>query len=252
MRATIRRWYGEPALVEAVFEMRPQHPGDAAPPRLSDDARSTLRSRLRGFSEGHQQLETHAPVSRYSVADGQNETDNDTFRTCTWNEERNRAVQFDAGICAFNVLAPYGHYEDHLPSLNRVIQTYLDVNEVEVRSSCSQRYLNIFRLQPFERPDELFSFYPPLPTALMEKHVAVRLQVEAVEFRNGVCDVRLWRHEATDEEVTYRMEVISRSNTPVASEVDAILEWHQIAHDAVNRAFDMSITPTCRKRLREL
>ena len=103
-----------------------------------------------------------------------------------------------------------------------------------------------------ERPNELFSFYPPLPEAIVDRHVAVRLQIEAVEFRNGVCDVRLWRHEASDDEVVYRMELISRSHSPVDCDIDAILEWHQLAHDAVNRAFDMSITPTCRKRLREL
>ncbi len=252
MRATVRRWYSEPALVEAVFEMRPDQPGDALVHGLDNEAVQAMLGRLRGFTARTEKLEVHAPVSRYDVAPGQHATDGDAFRVCTWNEDGDRGVQFGGGVCAFNVLSPYGHYEDHLPSLRRIIQTYLEVGNIEVGFHCAHRYLNVFPLQPFEKPNDLFCFYPPLPANLVDDHVAVSVRIEAVKFRNGACTVRLWRHELHDEVVVYRMESASRSDIPVEADVDAILEWHQIAHDAVNRAFDMSITPVCRKRLREL
>ena len=249
MRATVRRWYSEPALVEAMFALRPVG-ADAAAPDLDSDGIDAMRQRLRGFRTAPQQLAANAPVSRYEAL-GDDAGDGPT-RLCLWNDERNRAVQFGPGVCAFNVLAPYGHYEDHLPSLQRLTQTYLEVANLPDGLDCSQRYLNVFDLLLAEHADELFSFYPPLPAPLIAKHIHVAVHVEAVEFENGDCTVHLWRGTAGATHVDYRLEVVSRSRHPVAADTEALLQWQQRAHQAVNRAFEMSITPACRKRLREL
>lgn len=253
-RATVRRWYGDPALVEAIFEIKPEHTGDMRRARLDAPAMEQMAARLRGFDHRTERLELHAPTSRYGLPPSQHQTSDgaDSYRTCLWNEEQSRCVQFGGGLCAFNVLTPYGHYEDHVPLLRRVFQTYLEAAALDAGVRCAHRYLNVFGLKPFERPDELFSFYPPLPQALIQKHVAVSLRIEAVSFRGGVCTVRLWRHAVDELEVCYRMEVEAQSTASVKPSTEAILQWHQIAHDAVNQAFDMSITPACRKRLREL
>ncbi len=252
--AFVRRWYGRPVIAEVVFELWAT-PDDSC--GWHDTSHANMVDRLPGFSGRLEWLAEDAAASRYraragSASDGLLEATGDgTDRLCRWNDDGNRAIQLAENMCSYNVFPPYGHFEDHLPSLDKVITAYLNEAEHAAVDVLGQHYLNVFRLGPEESARELFTFFPPMPKPIVG-HVPIRLELEMEHFHNGVTLVRLSLDARDDDVASYILEVEARSRRPMPPDPEAILQWHHIAHESVNRVFELSITPKARERMKEL
>jgi uncharacterized protein (TIGR04255 family) len=244
----IRRWYAAPALVEAILELRCV-PAMAEP--WTESRTQGLAERFPGFSTAPERLAVDAPRSRWGQAPGSSEPRaGRAHRVCAHNEDRTRAVQYGPGICALNVFQPYGHFEDHVPTWRRLVEAYLRVADLPAIDAAEQRYVNHFVLGRRERPSTLFRVYPPLAENLA--HPPLALELETSTFDGGTACVSLRRTGADDDRVDYRLEVVARADAPLAADVEAIVQWHHVAHMAVNEAFETSVTDECRTRMRQI
>jgi uncharacterized protein (TIGR04255 family) len=249
MRSSVRRWYAEPAIVEAVFEIRA-----AAAAPWDDDSYARMSARFPGFSGEQYWVDGDAPTSRYGLAPptpAQHPTGG-MRRLYRANPERTRAIQFGPRLCAYHALKPYGHYEDHVMPVQRLVDAYLAEEHPTVIGGAQQHYVNEFRVARRERPSALFTFYPPLPEELQREHAEIHVEVAMHSFADGATSVRLRRVAVDNASATYHLEVIARSVRALEPDADALTRWQNLAHVALNHSFELSITAECRKRLRQV
>jgi uncharacterized protein (TIGR04255 family) len=168
------------------------------------------------------------------------------------NAEGHRAAQWGPGVVAYNVLPPYGHYEDHVPSWTNLVEAFLGVERPTTLDWAEQRYVNEFTLARSERPGDFFVFYPPLPDDRERRHSLTRLDLDAAEFEGGSVQVSLLRIAADAEAVRYQLVVVASSRTGPGADVDDVIRWHNVSHHAINEAFERVITGETRKRMRQL
>lgn len=244
----IRRWYAAPALVEAAFDLRCEAALDQP---WNEAGLRDLANRFPGFATGLEHLDPRAAIARWGAEpDVPAPRAGGPHRVCAFSEDRTRAVQYGPGICALNVFQPYGHFEDHVPTWRRLVEAYLRVADVPCVDRAEQRYVNAFVLGRRERPSALFRTYPPLAEDL--DHPPLRVELETHTFDGGATTVTLQRTGADDDRVGYRLEVVSQADAPLEPEVEAVLQWHHLAHMAVNEAFETSVTDACRTRMRQI
>jgi uncharacterized protein (TIGR04255 family) len=249
MRASIRRWYADPAVVEAVFEIR----AVAAAP-WDPEMYQRMAARFPGFDGAEHWLSPDAPVSRYRASFGEDLPDDDADgrRVYRATPEGTRAVQVGPGVCAYHVRKPYGHYEDHVTQLQRLFEAYLAEERPMLVGHAEQRYINEFRISRNERPSALFSFYPPLPEELQRRHTDLRVEVGMLVFEGGATTIILSRVATDATHVVYHLEVVARSTHALAADTDVLTRWHNLAHSSVDESFELAITAECRKRLRQV
>jgi uncharacterized protein (TIGR04255 family) len=243
-----RRWYADPKIVEAVFAIR----ADAAPAApWPNDAYQRLASRFVGFSNHEERLPLDAPVARRRSG-RTTPAPGTPYRVLRTNHDSSRAVRWGPGICAFNVFPPYGHYEDHTPTLHHVLEAYLAEEEPRTVGGAEQRYINELVLARGERPSDFFTFYPPVGDELQRAHARIHLEVDTATFAGGVVAFSLTRADDTAEGVRYVLEVSTRSVRALVADADAIVQWHNLAHNALSVTFEMAITDAFRRRLRQV
>jgi uncharacterized protein (TIGR04255 family) len=246
VRASVRRWYADPKIAEAVFAVK----SDGSPTApWGDDAFARLAARFVGFVSGEEALPIDAPLARHRAAPGQ--LGRGPRRIVRRSHDGQRAVQWGPGVCAYNVYPPYGHYEDHLPALERLVEAFLAEEQPYTISGAEQRFVNELWLARSDRPSDLFSFYPPLGAEFERRHVPVRVEVE-VQNSDGIAVVATLARGGEGDGVLYTLEIAARATRGIAPEVTAIIEWHNRAHQAINAAFERAITSETRRRLREV
>jgi uncharacterized protein (TIGR04255 family) len=242
-RRPVRRWYAEPRISEAVLAIG----HDGAAPWLPETY-DRLASRFKGFTH-EERLSLDAPLARQGAAPSP-PADGEPYRIWRLNHEGHRAAQWGPGLVAYNVLPPYGHFEDHLPHWNNLVEAFLAEDRPPVLSWAEQRYVNEFTLARAERPVDFFIFYPSLPED--RRHAMTRLDVEAAEFDRGIVDVSLLRTAADADAVRYQLVVVASSHAGLAADLDDVMRWHNVAHHAVNEAFERVITNETRRRMRQV
>lgn len=246
LRRPVRRWYAEPRIAEAVLAI-----GHEATPTWPSAAYDRFASRFKGFAAREERLALHAPLARQG-APACPPAEGAPFRIWRLNSEGHRAAQWGPGIVAYNVLPPYGHFEDHLPSWTNLVEAFL-AEERPVRLDwAEQRYVNEFTLARAERPSDFFVFYPLLPDDRDRRHALTRLDVDAAEFEGGSVEVSLLRTAADAEAVRYQLVVVARSRAGLAPDTDDAIRWHNLSHHAINEAFERVITNETRKRMRQV
>ncbi|MCA9679704.1 MAG: TIGR04255 family protein [Kofleriaceae bacterium] len=246
IRRAVRRWYAEPRIAEAVFAL-----GAPFAPPWPAEVYGRLASRFKGFAAREDRLAIDAPLARQGAtpcppADGA------PHRVWRLNQEGHRAVQWGPGVVAFNVLPPYGHFEDHVPIWSNLIEAFLAEERPAAIGWAEQRYVNEFTLARAERPGDLFVFYPTLPDERERRHVMSRVDLDAGDFEGGAVRVRLLRTAADAEAVRYQLIVIAESRRSLSADGDAIMRWHNVAHNAINEAFERVITDETRRRMRQV
>jgi uncharacterized protein (TIGR04255 family) len=242
----VRRWYAEPRIAEAVLAIG----HDAAPP-WSADAYSRFASRFKGFGAREDRLAVDAPLARQGAEPCPPGHDA-PYRVWRLNAEGHRAAQWGPGVVAYNVLPPYGHFEDHLPSWTNLVEVFLGEERPPMLHWAEQRYVNEFTLARAERPGDFFVFYPTLPDDRERRHSLTRLDLDAAEFEGGAVQVSLLRIAADPDAVRYQLVVVASSHTGLGADVDEVVRWHNVSHHAINDAFERVITGETRKRMRQL
>jgi uncharacterized protein (TIGR04255 family) len=242
----VRRWYAEPRIAEAVLAI-----GHAAAPTWADEAYARFASRFKGFAAREERLAIDAPLARTGAA-ACPPADGAPHRVWRINAEGHRAAQWGPGVVAYNVLPPYGHFEDHVPSWTNLVEVFLTEQRPASLDWAEQRYVNEFTLARAERPGDFFVFYPSLPDERDRRHSLTRLDLEAAEFDGGSVSVSLLRVAADPEAVRYQLVVVATSQTGIAADVDDVIRWHNVSHHAINDAFERVITNETRKRMRQV
>ncbi len=250
LRRPVRRWYADPRIAEAVLAI-----GSAGVSAWTPEVYARLASRFKGFAAREERLAIDAPLARHAAPPQPPADDAAPHRVWRLNQEGHRAVQWGPGVLALNVMPPYGHFEDHLPSWSALVEAFL----AEHRGGgdvplgwAEQRYVNEFTLARAERPGDFFVFYPPLPDDRARSHAVSRMDIDAAEFEGGTVQVSLLRTGADLEAVRYQLVVIAASRAGVPADLDAVMGWHHVSHHAINEAFERVITNETRKRMRQL
>ncbi len=246
IRRPVRRWYAEPRIAEAVFAV-----GTRGAPAWPDEVYGRLASRFKGFAAREEKLAMDAPLGRHGAVPCPPPS-GAPHRVWRLNDEGHRAVQWGPGFIAFNVLPPYGHYEDHGPTWTNLLEAFLAEERPGALGWAEQRYVNEFTLARIERPGELFLFYPPQPDDRERRHAVTRLDLDAIEFDGGSVAISLVRAAQDVDAVRYQLVVVASSARTLDADVDAILRWHNVAHNAINEAFERVITDETRRRMRQV
>ena len=242
----MRRWYAEPRIAEAVLAV-----GHDAAPSWPAAAYARFASRFKGFGAREERLAVDAPLARQG-AEPCPAGEGAPYRVWRINAEGHRAAQWGPGVVAYNVLPPYGHYEDHLTTWTNLVDAFLAEERPPGLDWAEQRYVNEFTLARAERPADFFVFYPPLPDDRDRRHSLTRLDLDAAEFDGGSVTVSLLRTAADSEAVRYQLVVVASSRTGLAGDVDDVIRWHNVSHHAINEAFERVITNETRKRMRQV
>lgn len=250
VRRPVRRWYAEPRIAEAVLAT-----GSHGAPAWSPEAFARLHQRFKGFGAREDKLAVDAPLGRHGQPPAP-PAQGAAHRVWRLNQDGHRAVQYGPGVVAYNVLAPYGHFEDHLPSWSNLVEAYLAEERTSVLGWAEQRYVNEFTLARAEKPADFFVFYPQLPPGMADdrdrRHALTRMDVDGADFDAGGVQVSLRRTALDDEAVRYQLIVIASSRGNLDADVEVVMRWHNVAHNAINDAFERIITNETRRRMRQV
>lgn len=248
---TGRPHFDAPPLVEAVFDCFVDL-GDAAPV-IEDLDRDFFRSFP--VYEGKKQ-DWRSFEARFEVQRGQPVGQSIAMHPAgvrRWNKEHTRAVLVGPGVLAFNVLPPYGEFEDHAPQLRALLDGYFATVKPPRIDWLGHRYINQVELllTDNETAADLFSLYPAALHAQASLHRPLTVQVESSQFPNGVVVTTFALSALNAEKAIYSLDVYARTTGPVRTSPAEIMDWHSVAHDAVVNAFLASITPAARRRFKE-
>jgi uncharacterized protein (TIGR04255 family) len=172
-------------------------------------------------------------------------------RVRRWNATRQKAVQFGSHMCAHNVLSSaYTHFDDHKATIADVMRCFLDEAKPERLGWIGQRYINSINIPADDREvAKYFEIYPQLPASLAGGHRQLAVQIQTVEFKNGVAMVNLSLQKLDDVDATYLLDIYARSSGDVPADVDALLRWQADAHEAVWASFQLSVSEKSKKDL---
>jgi uncharacterized protein (TIGR04255 family) len=250
VRAHHRRWYADPKVAEVVFAINASGTPTAPWP---DEVFARMAARFVGFTTAEELLPADAPLARRRAAPPTvlAGAGGRPVRVCKRSSDGTRAVQYGPGACAYNVYPPYGHYEDHVPTFERLFSEFLAEEEPHVIGGAEQRFVNELWLSRADRPSDLFAFYPPLGDVLESRHVPLRLEVETESAGDLAVTVTLARAGEGDG-VLYVLEVAARATRGLPPDAQALVEWHNRAHQACDESFEAAITDETRRRLRQV
>lgn len=164
-------------------------------------------------------------------------------RVRRWNEERTSAIQVGSHMCAHNILGrAYTGFENHLPTVSLLIESYLREAHPTTLAWIGQRYINSIKL-PVEDQQvaSYFEIYPKLP-AVLAGHRPISVQIQTADIKYGQVFVNLFLQEKDAEFATYVLDIYARSHQNPPSETDVLLQWHKDAHQGVRDAFELSIS----------
>lgn len=246
LRRPVRRWYAEPRIAEAVLAI-----GHRETPAWPAAAYARFAQRFKGFGAREERLALDAPLARHG-AEPAPPHPGQPYRVWRLNQEGHRAAQWGPGVVAYNVLAPYGHFEDHLPTWSNLAEAFLAEERPIALAWAEQRYVNELTLARTERPADFFVCYPALPDDRERRHALARLDLDAAEFDGGSVEVSLIRIASDPDAVRYQLVVVATSRTGLDADLDEVMRWHNVSHNAINEAFERAITNETRKRMRQV
>jgi uncharacterized protein (TIGR04255 family) len=206
-----------------------------------------MAARFVGFATAEELVPADAALARRRAAPDEARS-RSPVRVIKRSPDGCRAVQYGPGVCAYNVYPPYGHYEDHVPTFERLFAEFLAEEAPSVIGGAEQRFVNELWLARGDRPSDLFAFYPPLGAELEARHVPLRLEVETAAHGDVAVTVTLAKGGEGDA-VLYILEIAARATRTLPADVGALVEWHNRAHAAVDDSFEAAITDETRRRL---
>lgn len=234
--------YTKPPLVEALCEVYAQ---DA--PGWSDSSAQRLEERFGNIFSGEPEtLELLGMEFELGVKSEARQRAISSVRRRLWTMNRDRMIQFEAGMCAYNILGQYSTFEAYVEDIKDFIAAYLAEARPTALQWTGQRYINKVVLPRDEaNPATYFTIYPSLPASTTHRPFA--LQVVMEQFQGGQVVLNLtYRSQAVDGAV-YLLEIYARAIEKIEPETTQILNWQRAAHTAVQSVFEMAITNRARQ-----
>lgn len=224
-------------LVEAIFESQ------VADSRgWSQLSQANLREKLKGTFDGEEDvLEPFGIQVSLSQQGATQQFAKHPPRLRLWTKSRGEMFQFDAAMCAYNIMGSYTKFEDYTARLRELVGTYFQEARPSAIEWTGQRYINRVELPASGvNPADVFAIYPQLPTAA--KHRPFGMQVVVDDFDDGDVVVGLNFQGIQNEKALYFLDLYVRSKKPIAANAEAVVAWHVKAHEPVRRAFSMALT----------
>ena len=172
-----------------------------------------------------------------------------------WNKDHTRGVLVGPDVFAFNVLPPYGHFDDLLPQISDLHHRFVETAKPQRVLWLGHRYINqvTLRVEDDDLPGALFTLYPKLPRAAEHStHPQVSVVAEAARFRDGIVVVNLMLSALDAQNAVYTLDLYAK--TPAGAPPitpHAMVEWHQRAHEEVRTVFLWCLTDKARSRFKE-
>jgi uncharacterized protein (TIGR04255 family) len=244
--------FGEPPLIEAVFDLfvEPSHELDKAVVDRFFEAFPELTGEVEELRQFGMMMQVKGGRP---AAQAMSSEDSGTRR---WNEGRSRGVLFGPAVLAVNLLhkpgAPYGHFEEHAPWLQKIIERFYEIAKPKRVLWAGHRYINQVPIELAEGVTgaDLFALYPALPAEHAKTHPGVAVQVEAGRFSGGVVVANLALAVKNIKQAVYSLDIYAKTEGPVP-EVQGLMDWHHNAHRQVVDTFLSSITERARRRFQE-
>jgi uncharacterized protein (TIGR04255 family) len=242
--------YDRPPIIEAIYEFAPVGAalGDSGIRRLKDQfaAEYTGRSDAVVGSAGYE-IEWGPAGSRASpLPPG-------PLRHRLWAADNSALVQFGTDLFAFNALPPYSSYASYVPRMEPAFARYRAATGTTKVSFLGQRYLNRIALPSLDAPPrEFFTLYPALPGERRASHRPFSMSVQTEEVQRGQVIVTLtYQGPDAERRPSYILDIYARTvdNPGMDFEWDRVKAWQDLAHTALNRAFEFAITEDCRTLL---
>ena len=237
--------YKRSPLVEAVFEFTPMKA------ELEEVGVAQLRAASADYSQETKEQNILQQVEINPVRPPRTTTQTRPVRYKRLHPSRTKLVQFSAELFCFNALAPYTHYEEYMPEVERLFLEYVRVARPQGVLFLGQRYINKILLPPdASDPSEYFALYPRISVS-PSSNPPFLLQMEAGQFSNGgrvVATLSFQGSDAATKRPTYILDLYARSGERPTIEFlwPAVRAWHDTAHDALTKTFEKSIEQTAR------
>ena len=236
--------YTKPPLVEALCEVYAQ---DA--PGWSDSSAQRLEERFRNaFSGEAETLELRGVEFELGTELEARQRAISSVRRRLWTMNGDRMIQFEAGMCAYNVLGQYSTFEAYAADIKDFVAGYLAEARPTALRWTGQRYINKVVLPRDEaNPSMYFTIYPSLPASTTHRPFA--LQVVMEQFQGGQVVLNLTYRSQEAEGEVYLLEIYARTVEKIEPEATRILDWQRAAHTAVRSVFETAITNRARQLL---
>ncbi len=244
-----RPHFETPPLKEAVFDLLV----DQASAPIDDSSEKAFFALLPDYDSNRQEYQQFQATWRFQAGKPDQGMTLGTASIRQWNKDRSRSVLFGPTNLAFNVLPPYGKYEDHAPQLRKIIASYFAVRPNSKALALGHRYINQI-VVPLDRdisPAKLFTLYPKLPAGAAARHPPLAVQLETARFENGVVLTTLSLAAADAETAVYVIDIYARTTATVPETLDGIMDWHSAAHSKVVESFLFAITSDARALFKE-
>lgn len=175
---------------------------------------------------------------------------NPPLRYRYWNSDASRMSQISGDMCALNALPPYTTFADYMPALEALFLEFVRATRPRLLRSVGQRYINRLVLQPNDHPADFLTYFPRLPNVNhVPRQLALHMDADAIS--GGVVNLTITTQPVDASGVrAFLLDIYARS-TPNAlpAEWAPVRRWHDEAHRAIRRVFQMTITEKCKRRL---
>ena len=160
-----------------------------------------------------------------------------------WSADGKTLAQFAKDMFAFNALSPYRHYREYEAGIGAVFETYVSRAMPRAFRFIGQRYINHITLPAKDsHPADYFSVYPRLAT----RGRIFAAQIQTDELPNGAVVLNLaFQGSDSDDRPTFALDLYARTSrgADIPVEWPAAKSWHDEAHEAILRAFQLALTP---------
>lgn len=240
--------YASPPLVEAVFEA---FADETQQNTWTEQSFLSIGQHFPEFGGAEETLELSNLTLKLGPGTGFSQAIQPSPRRIRrWDPPRQRAIQFAANMCAYNILGSgYGRFDNHTDLIARTLSFY--TREAAPQNVwLGQRYINAIKVLASEKDiSSYFIIYPQLPSELQKGHPPFALQVKTADFEAGEVYINFSLNTLATDAATYVLDIYARSTQMIPADAEALLEWQRKAHVEVNKSFELSISDKTRQEL---
>jgi len=244
-RPQMARQYKRSPLVEAVFEFMPISAG------LDDAGMAALRRASADYSEEKVEQNILQRVDISPARPPRSTTVHQAVRYKRTHTSKTKLAQFSSELFCFNALVPYTHYRDYKPEIERLFAEYVRSARPTGVRFLGQRYINKILLPTDDAdPSDYLAIHPKMNTPTRR----IFLQMEAAQLAKGghlLASLSYQGPDVATKRPTYILDLYARTGDRPAIDFlwPDVCAWHDLAHEALVKAFEASIDEKARTLL---
>lgn len=240
-----RRKYRKPPVYEALCELffSDSTWDDTIPGRFYERVKGSFP-----IKEQKEAFQAEVAFSRAGEASAGVRKMPPRMQFCT--SSRDRIVQVGQDLLVVNQLQPYPHFEVWEPVIYSMLDVYRDLAQPKAIARLGVRYLNrIVVPAPRIRMEDYFTIYPQLPMELGDTHGPFMLRLEVPDKRPDSAIFITFASTPSEgpDETAHLLDIYCVRGAGVPGGSEQVREVVREAHEAVEIAFESSITERLRR-----